>query len=112
MDQEKIDALLKLGEEIKKREDKMTDIRPRDWMKLDTKVSNVLRLLIEAEDILMELDDYQMGNGQYYTDFEEMYNQVADTREHFAKYIYSHKELLTMDDEINSYFESQRDINK
>ena len=32
MEQERIDALIQLGEEIKKREDKMTDIRPRKWM--------------------------------------------------------------------------------
>ncbi len=113
MDQERIEELLKLGEEVKKREDKMTDIRPRDWMNLDTRVSKVLRLLIEAEDILMDLDDYQMGNGQYYTDFEELYNQLADIREHFADYIDKHLELLTMDKDIDKYFNKDNiDINK
>ena len=111
MGQERINTLIKLGEEIKKREDKMTDIRPRDWMNLDTRVSKVLKLLIEAEDILMDLDDYQMGNGQYYTDFEELYNQLADVREHFANYIDKHLELLTMDEEIDNYFEEQS-VNK
>ena len=110
MEQERIDALIQLGEEIKKREDKMTDIRPRKWMNLDTRVS---KALIEAEDILMDLDDYQMGNGQYYTDFEELYNQLADVREHFADYIDKHPELLTMDQEIDEYFNKDNiDINK
>ncbi len=111
MGQERINTLIKLGEEIKKREDKMTDIRPRDWMNLDTKVSKTLRLLIEAEDMLMEFDDYQMGTGQYYTDFEELYNQLADVREHFADYIDKHLELLTMDEDIDKYFEEQS-VNK
>lgn len=113
MDQERIDALLKLGEEIKKREDKMTDIRPRKWMNLNTRVSKALKLLIEVEDILMDLDDYQMGNGQYYTDFEELYNQLADIREHFADYIDKHPELLTMDEDIDKYFNKNNiNINK
>ena len=32
-----------------------TDIRLRDWMTLDTRVSHILRLLIETENILIEL---------------------------------------------------------
>jgi len=106
-DEERINELIKFGEEIKKREGKMKDIRERDWMNLDTYVSKVLRLLIEAEDILMDLDDYQMGNDQYYSHFEELYNQVAETRADFTKYIDEHKELLTMDKEIDNYFEEQ-----
>lgn len=85
----------------------MKDIRVRDWMNLDTYVSKVLRLLIEAEDILMDLDDYQMGNDQYYSDFEELYNRISNVRNDFANYVDNHKELLTMDKEIDDYFEEQ-----
>ena len=113
MDKERIDALFKLGEEIKKREDKMSDIRPREWMNLDTNASKILRLLIEAEDLLTDFYDYQNENNQCYPDFEEFYNQVSNTRHNFAKYIDEHKELLTMDDEIEAYFQNEmNDINK
>lgn len=107
MDQERIDALLKLGEEIKKREDKMTDIRPRDWMNLDTRVSKTLKLLIEAEDNLMDLFDYQNDNDGCYPSFEDFYNQVADIRSRFADYVDEHKELLTMDDDITAHFKME-----
>lgn len=106
-DQERINDLIKFGEEIQKREDKMTDIRVRDWMNLDTKASKTLRLLIEAEDMLMDFDDYQMGNDQYYSDFEELYNRISNVRNDFANYIDNHKELLTMDKEIDDYFDEK-----
>ena len=91
----------------------MTDIRPRDWMSLDTRVSKLLRLLIEVEDELTDLFDYQNDNNGCYPSFENFYNQVGDIRSRFADYIDNHKELLTMDDEINAYFKRGVDeINK
>ncbi len=107
IDEDRINKLLQFGEEIKKREDginKMKDIRNRDWMHLDTKVSKILRLLLDAENELMDLDDYQLWNGQEYSAFEDFYNQLSDFRERYTKYIDEHKELLTMDDKINQYF--------
>lgn len=89
------------------------DIRPREWMNLDTNASKVLRLLIEAEDLLTDFYDYQNDNYQCYPDFEEFYNRVSNVRHDFAKYIDEHKELLTMDEEINTHFQNEmNDINQ
>ncbi len=83
----------------------MKDIRYRDWIDLDTRVSKVLKLLIEAEDIMHELDDYQLFNGQKYPEIEDLTNQLSCLSEDYTKYIDKHKELIKMDDTITKYYE-------
>ena len=51
---------------------KFPDIREREWSKIDSKVSKILNYLIEAENILVDLDEYQMENGQNYPEIEDM----------------------------------------
>lgn len=87
------------------------DIRKRNWLSLNTKVSKILSLLIEVENDLMDLDDYQMGNHQCYPDFEELYNRVALIRKDFTNYIDQHQELLTMDKETDKHFEKNKQSN-
>ena len=108
MDEERLKTLKEIGNMVKENEDKLTDIRKRDWMTMDNRFAKALNLFIELEDILTDLDDYQMETGQYYTDFEELSNQLSHTREHFTKYIDSHPELLTMDDEIEEVLTNNR----
>lgn len=85
----------------------VSDIRIRDWMNLDTKVSNAAKLLISAENILTELDDFQLWNGQDYPDLEDFNLQLSEFRNKFINYIDGHKELLTMDEKVNNYFGQQ-----
>ena len=59
-----------------------TDIRLRDWMTLDTRVSHILRLLIETENILIELDDYQREHNQCYEDLEDFNLKLFVYRHH------------------------------
>ena len=72
----------------------MEDIRNRDWSKLDTKVAKLLNLLIEAENILIDLDEYQMKNEQCYPEIEDMMLQLGVIREHYTKFVDNHKEVL------------------
>lgn len=87
----------------------VSDIRIRDWMNLDTKVSNAAKLLISAENILTELDDFQLWNGQDYPDLEDFNLQLSEFRNKFINYIDEHKELLTMDEKVNNYFGQQNE---
>lgn len=80
------------------------DIRKRNWMKLDTKISKVLRLLIEAEDILSELDDYQMCNDQTYPFFEDYDLRLQCLIEGLTKCIDENKEALIIDDDVEEYY--------
>lgn len=78
-----------------------TDIRLRDWMTLDTRVSHILRLLIETENILIELDDYQREHNQCYEDLEDFNLKLFVYRKEFTKYIDEHPELLEIDKYLN-----------
>lgn len=72
----------------------MEDIRNREWLKLDTKVAKLLNLLIEAENILIDLDEYQMENNQCYPEIEDMMLQLGVIREHYTEFVDNHKEVL------------------
>ena len=80
-----------------------TDIRLRDWMTLDTRVSHILRLLIETENILIELDDYQREHNQCYEDLEDFNLKLFVYRNEFTKYIDEHPELLEIDSTVDKY---------
>jgi len=99
--QERIELLKEYGENIQKAIEqnggKIFDNRSRKWMKLNTKVSETFRLMIQLEDLLIQLDDYQMKNGQEYTDLEEFSLQKSLLRDKFANYIDEHPELLEID---------------
>ena len=106
MDEERLNQLLQLGEEIKKREEqirKMKDVRLRDWMETNTYVARVARLLIETENILTDLDDYQVRHNQIYPDIEDFNLQVGAIRDDFIKYIDDNKELLLIDEKVDEY---------
>lgn len=70
------------------------DIRDRDWMKLDSKAAQVLNLLIEAENILTELDEYQMENGNCYPDIEDIALEFGLLRKKYTDFVDENKEVL------------------
>lgn len=72
----------------------MEDIRKRDWLKLNTKAAKLLNLLIEAENILIDLDEYQIENDQCYPEIEDMMLQLGVIREHYTEFVDNHKEVL------------------
>lgn len=75
------------------------DIRERDWLKLNTPAAKALKYILEAEDILISLDDYQMENNQAYHEIEDMMLSIGDLRKRYTKYIDNHEELLLLKDE-------------
>ena len=106
IDEKRLNQLLQPGEEIKKREKqirKMKDVRLRIWMKNNTYVARVARLLIESENILTDLDDYQVRHDQIYPDIEDFNLQVGAIRDDFIKYIDDNKELLLIDEKVDEY---------
>jgi len=78
----------------------MEDIRYREWLKYDTKISQVLMHIISAENILGELDDYSLENGQCYPEIEELYNQLAAVRADLTKYVDENLDILKINYEL------------
>lgn len=70
------------------------DIRYKDWINIDSKVSKLLKLLIEAEDILIDLDEYQMENDQIYPEIEDMMLQLGELRNDYSNFIDNNLDLL------------------
>ena len=70
------------------------DIREKEWMKNDSKVASLLKLLIEAENILIDLDEYQMDNDQCYPEIEDMMLQLGEIRNDFTEFVDNNLEIL------------------
>ena len=62
----------------------LKDIRYRNWMQLDTKVSRALKLLIELEDIFYEIDKFSLDNDQCYPEFEDFMLQIGELTKEFT----------------------------
>lgn len=75
-------------------ETKLSDVRDRQWLKIDSKVSKELKLLIEAENILVELDEHQMNNDQCYPEIEDMMLQLGELRKQYTEFIDNNLNLL------------------
>lgn len=72
-----------------------SDIREREWGKLDdVKAAKLLQLLIETEDIFLDLDDFQMSHEQCYPEIEDMMLQIGVLREQYTNFVDSHMEVL------------------
>jgi len=72
------------------------DIREREWSKIDSKVSKVLNLLVEAENIMVDLDEYQMENGQNYPEIEDMMLQLGELRNNFTNFVDNNLEMIEL----------------
>ncbi len=72
------------------------DIREREWLKVDSKASKLLKLLMEAEDIMITLDEYQMENNQCYPEIEDMMLQLGLLRDKYSKFVDNNLELLKL----------------
>ena len=77
----------------------LPDIRNREWLKLNVPAAKILQSILEAENYLIELDDYQMEHGQIYPKIEDMMLQIGQLRNDYTKYIDEHEELLFIKDE-------------
>lgn len=98
------------NEELQKREEELKmitkkiqnsglqfpDIREREWLNVDSKVSELLKLLIAAENIMFDLDEYQMKNEQCYPEIEDMMLQLGELRNSYSKFIDNNLDLLKL----------------
>ena len=72
----------------------MKDIRYRDWMKYDSKISQAVFHIISAENILAELDEFSLENEQCYPEIEELYNKLAFLRSEILEYVDKNPNIL------------------
>ena len=70
------------------------DIRDREWTKVDSDPAKLLNLLIQAENVFIDLDDYQMNNGQCYPEIEDMLLQIGDLRSKYTDFVEKNIEVL------------------
>lgn len=70
------------------------DIRNRDWMDYDSAAAKILKLSIELENLLIDLDDYQMKNDQCYPKIENMMLEFGDFRKKYTNFIDNNIEVL------------------
>lgn len=99
MNEDRIDKLDEIIDIVKNENTELKDIRLRDWLVLNTPAAKALKYILEAEDILISLDDYQMENNQTYHEIEDMMLSIGDLRKRYTKYIDNHEELLLLKDE-------------
>ena len=78
---------------------KVKDIRDREWLKCNTKISQALLHIINAENILNELDDFSLDNDQCYPDIEDFYNELANLRFRITKYVDENQDILNISNE-------------
>ena len=72
----------------------MPDIRERSWKNNNCKAAKLLNLLIEAENILIDFDEYQIQNEQCYPEFEELMLQLGEIRSNYTNLVDNNKEIL------------------
>jgi len=70
------------------------DIRDREWSKIDSDAATLLNYLVQAENIFVGLDEYQMENGQCYPEIEDMMLQISNLREKYTNFVDKNLDIL------------------
>jgi hypothetical protein len=92
--EERKELTQKIADKIKKSGKQLPDIRLRDWSNNNTPASKLHNLLIEAENILLYLDDIQMKNDQCYPEIEDFMLQIGALREKYTNFVDNNKKIL------------------
>lgn len=74
----------------------MSDIRERSWKNIDCDAARLLILLVEAEDLLIKFDEFQMNNDQCYPEFEDFMLQLGDIRARYTEFIDKNLDILNI----------------
>ncbi len=72
---------------------KIKDIRYKEWINDKSKVGLVLKKLIEVEDLLIDLDEYNTNNNLDYDNLEDFMLQIGELREEFTDYVEKNTDL-------------------
>lgn len=83
-----------IARKIQESKIQMPDIRERNWRNRDCDASRLLNLLIEAENLLLKFDEYQMENDQCYPEFEDFMLQIGDIRAKYTDFVDNNLEIL------------------
>ena len=65
----------------------LDDIRNKEWLKKDSTVSDIQNRLIEVENLLISLDEYNTNNDLNYDYLEDFMHQIGNVREAFSNYV-------------------------
>ena len=79
---------------------RLPDIRNRTWMSGESHASKILKLALELENLLMELDEYQMDNDQCYPDIEDMMLEFGEFRKKYTNFVDTNLEVLDIKKEV------------
>ena len=89
----KIEKITNVVNEIQNNCILLDDIRNKEWLKKDSTVSDIQNKLIEVENLLMSLDEYNTNNGLDYDYIEDFMLQIGKIREAFSNYVDKNSEL-------------------
>ena len=90
------EELKKMAKKIQESGIQLSDIREREWISHDCDAAKLLKLLIEAENLFMGLDEYQMEHDQCYPDIEDMMLLMGDLRAKFIEFVEKNPEVLNV----------------
>ncbi len=74
----------------------LKDIRKKDWLEKDSTVSTILENLINVENLLISLDEYNTDKNLNYDLIEDFMLQIGNIREKFTNYIDQNIELTNI----------------
>ena len=92
--EEKGDKLMQMAKKIQESGRILPDVRDKEWRKTDAPAARVMNLLVEAEDILIELDSIQMENNQCYPEIENFMLQLGEFRSKYSDFVDQNIDVL------------------
>lgn len=93
----RVKTMEEIAELIQNSDIELKDIRPRDWMNKKSTASEILKLLIQVEDLFMDLDEYSLEHDFCFVELESIMLKLGDVREEFTDYVDKNKEILDLD---------------
>lgn len=90
---ERIEEMVDIANKIQNSGVILEDIRNKEWLKKDSTVSDIQNKLIEVEDLLMSLDEYNSNNDLNYEYLEDFMLQIGNIRAAFSNYVDNNLEL-------------------
>ena len=92
--EERGEKLKEMARKIQESGLQFPDIREKEWRNVQAPAAKVMNLLVEAEDILTELDSIQMKNNQCYPELEDFMLQVSDLRNRYSNFVDQNMDVL------------------
>ena len=92
--EERGEKLKEIARKIQESGLQFPDVREREWRNNQSPAAKVMNLLVEAEDILVELDSIQMENNQCYPELEDFMLQISELRNKYSNFVDQNMDVL------------------